>query len=472
MECFEVILIVLVIPSVLRPILPAGHHPRWMDGLAAIVLGMAVVNLLLEFWTGGYAFRMAPAYLLILVMSIPAVVRLAHPLKTVRYPRTLGGQIIAGLTVVLALLWWGISLALPLLVPMNTLAPTGPYSVGTVTYEWTDPQRPETYTDALDDRRRLAVQFWYPTDQQPASGKQDTSGAKLSSQQPVYPVVIFSHGATATRASNTSTYRELASHGYITASIDHTYLNIFTRFSDGQLALISQRYLTALNASLKNDSSGEQEMMVMYRVRVADMRFTLDQIEAINQNGTPELPAGRLDMQHIGLFGHSAGAATAAETCRQDSRCQAALLIDGTLVFDVIETHPDGTRVMTDQPFPHPMMQVNSGLLYDQPGYQDAYAPNRSAFQKATLPAYNLVMDQAGHLNLTDLALLVAHPVFGLFNDPQMQTGAIDPQLCMQTLNAYTLAFFDQYLKGQPSPLLDGPSLDYTFVRFQANKQE
>lgn len=470
MKFFEVILVLLALPSVFRPILPIIYHPRWMDWLAAAALGLAAVNFLAETLTGGYTFRMAPAYLLVLATGIPAVVRLVRPGKADARARSIGGWVWGGLMLVVGLLAWGIALGLPLLIPMNTLTPSGPYAIGTVTYEWTDPRRLETYTEAPDDYRKLAVQFWYPSDQLAAPGKLDSIGATLSGQETAYPVVIFSHGSTGIRTSNISTYRDLASHGYIVASIDHTYLNIFTRFSDGELALISQRYLTALSGALNGDPSSEEEMNAMFRVRVEDMRFTLDQIEAIHRNGTIELPAGRLDTEHIGLFGHSAGATTAAQTCREDSRCQAALLIDGTLVFDIIETRPDGTLVMTDQPFPRPMIQINSGMLYDMPEYQDGYAPNRAAFQNATLPAYNLVIDQASHMNLTDLSLLLARPVFDLFGDPQMKTGPIDPGLCMQALNAYTLAFFDQYLKGQPSQLLNGPSDGYNFVRYEANK--
>lgn len=468
MQVFEVVMILCALPAVLRPVLPADRRPRWLDWLAAAALLLAVINLLAESWAGRYILRLAPAYLLILAAGIPAVLRLARPSRQEVRARSVGRWILGGLGLALGLFWWSISLAVPLLIPMNTLTPTGPYTVGTATYEWTDSKRLETYTDAPDDQRKLAVQFWYPTDQPPTRGQRDVGGARLSSQEQSYPVAIFSHGATGIRSSNSSTYRELASHGYIVASIDHTYLNLFTRFSDGSLALISQQYLNALTSALGGDPAGEEEMMRMYQVRVADMRFTLDQIETINQEGTPELPAGSLDLQHIGLFGHSAGATTAAETCREDARCQAALLIDGTMVFDIVETRADGSLVTTDQPFPRPMMQINSGVLYDLPRYQDGYAPNRDAFQKATLPAYNLVIDGANHMNLTDLALLLAPPVFGLFSDPQMKIGSIDPQLCTQTLNAYTLAFFDQYLKNQPDPLLAGPSPQFDFVRYQA----
>jgi dienelactone hydrolase len=467
MQFFEIVLVLLALPSVLRPGLAVNRRPRGLDWLAAATLLLAAINFLAEIWTGRYTFRMVPAYLLILATGIPAIIRLVRPPETTVRSRSLGGRLLRGLGLALGLVWWSLALALPLLVPMNTLAPTGPLAVSAVTYEWTDPERLETYTDAPDDHRKIAVQFWYPVDQA-APGESGGSGAKLSSQEPTYPVVIFSHGATGIRSSNSSTYRELASHGYIVASIDHTYLNLFTRFADGSFAPISQRYFNALNSALSDDPAGEQEMMAMYRVRVADMRFTLDQIEAINKHGTPELPAGHLDMQHIGLFGHSAGATTAAETCRTDSRCQAALLIDGTMVFDIVETRPDGSQVMTEQPFPQPMMQINSGVLYDRPDYQDGYAPNRAAFQNAVSPAYNLVIDGASHMNLTDLPLLLAAPVFDLFNDPQMKVGPIDPKLCTQALNAYTLAFFDQYLKDQPAPLLAGPSPDYVFVRYEA----
>jgi hypothetical protein len=79
MQLFEVTLVILAIPSVVRAILPANRRPRWMDGLAAAALLLALINLLAEIWTGRYAFRMAPAYLLILVTGIPAIVRLVRP---------------------------------------------------------------------------------------------------------------------------------------------------------------------------------------------------------------------------------------------------------------------------------------------------------------------------------------------------------------------------------------------------------
>ena len=44
-------------------------------------------------------------------------------------------------------------------------APTGPYSVGTLTFHRVDASRPETMTSDPSDRRELVVRIWYPAEQ-------------------------------------------------------------------------------------------------------------------------------------------------------------------------------------------------------------------------------------------------------------------------------------------------------------------
>jgi hypothetical protein len=39
----------------------------------------------------------------------------------------------------------------------------------------------------------------------------------------------------------------------------------------------------------------------------------------------------------------------------------------------------------------------------------------------------------------------------------------------LHILNVYTLAFFDEHLKGEDIPLLDGPSPEYPEVAFQSH---
>jgi hypothetical protein len=65
------------------------------------------------------------------------------------------------------------------------------------------------------------------------------------------------------------------------------------------------------------------------------------------------------------------------------------------------------------------------------------------------------------HLNPTDLPLL--SPLASRLG----LSGPIGAQRGHRIVNAYSLAFFDQHLKGQPAALLDGPAKQYPDVRFE-----
>ncbi len=46
--------------------------------------------------------------------------------------------------------------------------------------------------------------------------------------------------------------------------------------------------------------------------------------------------------------------------------------------------------------------------------------------------------------------------------------GEIEGRRVLQLMNAYTLAFFDRYVRDRPSPLLAGPSPDHPEVEFES----
>src|SRR5687768_11675989 len=103
---------------------------------------------------------------------------------------------------------------------------TGPYAVGRTTFTVTDPAR---------SGRTLQVDAWYPSDPAAASAFPrsviDLVYTKLESplahaDPPVavpptaagFPLVVFSHGATAIRFQSYSLMEHLASHGYVVAA--------------------------------------------------------------------------------------------------------------------------------------------------------------------------------------------------------------------------------------------------------------
>lgn len=71
-----------------------------------------------------------------------------------------------------------------------------------------------------------------------------------------------------------------------------------------------------------------------------------------------------------------------------------------------------------------------------------------------------MYVENTEHYNFTDLQFLT--PLFR----PLKLTGAIRPARAAALVNAYTLDFFDKYLKNQGGGLLDGPSREYPEVKF------
>src|SRR5262249_49419143 len=128
-------------------------------------------------------------------------------------------------------------------------APTGPFSIGRMTFYWKDASRPETNTADPSDHRELRVDVWYPAQTAPnakeaaycadlaALGKKlGGEGILFASMKthsfvapPIvqggnaYPTLVFSPG-NATNAENyTALVEELVSHGYAVATVDHPF---------------------------------------------------------------------------------------------------------------------------------------------------------------------------------------------------------------------------------------------------------
>ena len=78
---------------------------------------------------------------------------------------------------------------------------------------------------------------------------------------------------------------------------------------------------------------------------------------------------------------------------------------------------------------------------------------------------YELSVKGAKHFNFSDLPLRMmpaARPIFRAVH----LIGSIDPAHGEVITNTYLLAFFDRYLKGNDSGLLNGPSPAYPEVQF------
>ena len=142
----------------------------------------------------------------------------------------------------------------------------GPYQVETGYYEWNDTARD----------REVPVKIYFP----------------LKGDGP-FPLIIFSHGLGGSREGYEYLGRHWASYGYITVHVQH-------KGSDVSIWQHSAQARESLRKSVKNAGNAIN--------RTLDISFVIDKMENINNES--DALKGRIDLQHIGMAGHSFGAWT------------------------------------------------------------------------------------------------------------------------------------------------------------------
>ena len=192
------------------------------NALTRAVARITLFALFLIFCTLGFIDWGLKWYALSLLLGIKAILGIISLLrkkapidkkKNKTVPRLLGNIALIGMVMIPPLVFPG----------YKQPQPTGRHSVGTTVFTWTDASREDSFTEK-EDRRRVTVQFWYPL-----------AEAEENSEVPErpFPLIVFSHGAFGYRMSNHSTFLELASNGYVVASIDHTHQAFLTKEADG-----------------------------------------------------------------------------------------------------------------------------------------------------------------------------------------------------------------------------------------------
>lgn len=347
-------------------------------------------------------------------------------------------------------------------------APTGPYAVGRALYDWIDPSRAETFAPKPGVHRELIVWVWYPATPLPGAHTAPYLPAKwaqvvdddwarsgltqrvssirthsfadapLSSAQASYPVLIMQPGMGRIPADYSVLAESLASHGYVVVGITPTYSASTVVFPDGRVVH------TAPTAT------DEGDLNQVVSVWAADVHFVLGQLDHLTTT-LQNRWTGRLDLSQLGFFGHSFGGASAAEACRLEARCKAALDIDGTPYGAVVRT---GLR----QPFM---------FLLSEPVQQQSASSGdrdmRTLYQHLKGPGYMATIRGARHDNFLDLAVCFA-PVLKIAGG----LGSIDGRRGLAITNAYIQAFFDTALGQGNTHLLDGPSTAYPEVQFES----
>jgi pimeloyl-ACP methyl ester carboxylesterase len=342
-------------------------------------------------------------------------------------------------------------------------APTGPSAVGRIELSLTDAGRTDPF--ASDGRRReIAVWIWYPTATENTGATapylpkawsdaandvnglaavlfQDSNavrtnsiaGAPLSGTNP--PVVIFMPGLGPSVAEYTALAEDLASHGYAVVGINPTGSSSVVGFPDGHLVY-----------STPAGNVGETNIDAWYTTAARVVGVWADDASfVVSALGKSPPAIGALDFSRVAYVGHSLGGNASFEACARDSRCVAAVDLDGTIFSDVRRS---GLKV------PGLILQAD----YEVPCGEGFCQRKKEGFNALTQAGHvrAIAVTGAQHYDFTDWSALYA-PVL----HPAGQLGAIDGARAIVITRDVVRAFVDQALRGTPTSTFDATIARY-----------
>lgn len=336
------------------------------------------------------------------------------------------GYICALLSFVL-LICTGWLLLFPKITPIEA---TGEYQIKREDCFYTDTSRIETYADD-GSYRELPVSFWYPVEYQ------ETQSC---------PLAVFSHGSFGKKDSNETLYRELASHGYVVCSIDHTYQCFSTKLSNGKTIRLSGEFMGEIAADSPQDKP-EQSLPHFEKwmnIRTGDINFVLDTVIEMVSKESSELPVYDLvDISRICVMGHSLGGSAALGVGRQRDGIAAVISLEAPFLCDIQGVDPDGNFIFEQSKYPVPVLNVYSDASWEHLKEWKQYEENAQLLDMESDDIQNVYLSDIGHFSLTDLSL--SSPFLTFIFDGFKTNYA--PQETLKKINEICLEFLDEHLR-------------------------
>jgi len=323
---------------------------------------------------------------------------------------------------------------------------TGPLLVGNTSFILEDFDRP---MGCGEGHRRLVTEVWYPAATEAVAWPENFVSDFLLNQEeaarerfgeeglldlptgsfrnaPVHPgaismpILIFSHGFSSNRFQNFTMANHLASRGFLVVAPDHT--------------------CNAMIAPLPDEPVFFSPADVPFSLceRMADISFLIEVFTA----RPPEMFEGRLDPEHIGLWGHSFGGLTVIETVKAEPRVSAMLQLAAFGFPGVPEDVDLPTMYMWGEQdkLMHPFASLHDGIIAAMPR-----------------PKYVLDFFDTGHFAFSDLcrfAPVIAELGEGCGTGTRIGTGEPfenpDHEAMHAILNPYATAFFRSAFSEDP----------------------
>jgi dienelactone hydrolase len=313
-----------------------------------------------------------------------------------------------------------------------------------------DPARLDPYLRS-GAKRELLVRFWYPASLIQTCKKADYTSPRVWSYfshlagvpfpevitnscmdapmaEGAHPVVVFTHGYTGTFTDYTFIFEDLASRGYVVASVDHTYEATAVEFPDGRLVK------SMLGSHFGDTWRGDDATLTFATsARLQDLKFVVTELKRLNTKVDGPFE-GKLDVSRIAIAGHSMGGATAFLALEQDPRLKAAVVLDGYLPSAVI------------RPTQRPVFILRANDM-------NADTDQCRLWNSLRGPRVFVNLNGSEHVTPSDAVWLAKFAI---------QTGPMGPERTVSAIRDYVAAFLDTNLRQRSQdPLLTGPSANY-----------
>jgi len=335
-----------------------------------------------------------------------------------------------------------------------TPEPSGPWGVGRRLEQWVDSSR----FDATDSSRfrTLPVWIWYPSEKlknpQPhtllpekwsleqskyLSKKIGTAGAAFFQNLQAWsvadapvarieeklPVLIFGPGLTWVPADYSTLIEEIVSHGYVVVGYVPTGFAGVTELADGKIV---------------PGTLDVQQQDILFK----DALFI--------KNHLPYLKAGWLknlvDIERVGVFGHSLGGAAALALAAKDSSVKALVDLDGDLMGNALTlkvsqpslflSHDERSAITT------------AAKKMEREGRERSEFRRHADWVRATDDSkisLRIRITDICHLNFTDLGLIAVSKMTE--KESKDKIGAADGNTSLKLIADITREFFDYCLK-------------------------
>ncbi len=458
----------------------------------SVTIGLNLLVFVLHVLLEGLRYQMAFSYLVLLLLLIYLSAKAIGTPRQIRFPK-----VFTVMSKIVMLVMLGFSCLLIYAFPVFTLpAPTGSAAVGVAYLALTDETQPDPFLRTGTQPRAVMVKLYYPAIPDPSKPflpyfhgstrllrafagfyqmprflfdhlrlVKTHAKAELApaTQEQSYPVILFSHGAGTTVEVATSQSEDLASHGYIVVAIDHPYVSAATDFPD--------RIVTARDATTNFDTPEPAKPIT--QIMADDDAFVIVALGKINEGQWLPLLQGKLNLDQIGVIGHSVGGAVAYNMAINDRRVKAAIDLDGVVYVAPAATTAVAPFLMLANDRYHLQAIVNRESLMEKfdatPEGQQALV-NIYGSAKVYVAAYaeaqhNLsrladLLQQSGtlytitgcdHMKFTDIGLFIGS---AWLREVLQIAGNTEPVRCLTITQALTVAFFDQQLKSQGTATL------------------